>query len=408
MNISLLGTAALILLVVVLYILSKKYRPIARLYSPLSMGIAGALLLLTCLVMGLVRQEELPGQTGFLTEIGMRSIQDSAWMIGLVLLCMIICGMKGIWELEKHPTRLRYFLWIGIFVTLLGLLMGSYQMERYQMTVWKGNPSWMTTGKDKRNLGKEKRLPFAIELQDFRIDYHPPRIFAIERYTGMPLPEGKPQSMILDQTGSQKGSIMDWNIHVTEFLPQAWTLVENGKFFCKPSQAEGNCPAVRVDVKPTDSDTLLVSGWVSSGSMLMNPAYLELEDSILLCMGKLVPENYTATVKVYTMDGEKAGKIITDSIQPNRPLRIYKPLTRKSLDYQIYLKSYKDSHGFWNPYVDFEIIRDPWRSVVDYGILMILTGLLSLFISGLFPQGLFPRKNNGQKTETTQASQSQE
>lgn len=385
MSLSLVGTATIILIASILYILSLKHKTLARLYSPLALSIVSILLLVTCLAMGLIRQEvDLTG-TEFFTRIGWRSIRDSAWMIGLILLVLVLTGMKSIDSIRKafhSPSSVSgifsALLPLGVFISILGLLMGSLDLERYHVNIWKGNPTWMAV--DDRM--QEKKLPFAVELQDFRIDYHEPSLFIINRFTGQPLPPDRPQSMVLDGTRDQTGKLLDWKVEIEEYLPHSWTVIDNGAFTCVSSQMEGNCPGVKVKLSPLTSTGSMpgndtIRGWISSGSILLNPAYVELPDSMLICMAKLKPENYTATVKVYTMDGQEAGEILTDSIQPNHPLKVGK--------YQIYLKSYKESHGFWDPYVKLEIIVDPWKYIVYLGIFLILLGLASRFLKQIIP-----------------------
>lgn len=385
MSLSLVGTAAIVLMATILYILSLRHKTLARLYSPLALSIVGILLLVTCLAMGLIRQEgDLTG-TEFLTRIGWRSIRDSAWMIGLILLVLVLTGMKSIDSIRQashSPTsvsgKFSALLPMGVFISILGLLMGSLDLERYHVSIWKGNPTWIARGEKLQ----EKQLPFAIELQDFRIDYHAPSLFIINRFTGQPLPLDHPQSMVLDGTRNQTGRILDWKVEIEEYLPHSWTVIDSGSFQCVSSQMEGNCPGAKVKLSPlastgsmSEKDT--IRGWISSGSVLLNSAYVELPDSMLMCMAKLKPENYTATVKIYTMDGQEAGEILTDSIQPNHPLRLGK--------YQIYLKSYKESHGFWDPYVKLEIIVDPWKYIVYLGIFLVLFALASRFLKQILP-----------------------
>lgn len=383
MSLSLVGTASIVLIATILYILSLRHKTLARLYSPLALSIVGILLLVTCLAMGLIRQEEDLTGTEFLTRIGWRSIRDSAWMIGLILLVLVLTGMKSIDSIRQAfrsktsvSGKFSAVLPLGVFISILGLLMGSLDLERYHVSIWKGNPTWMAVG-DKL---QEKKLPFAIELQDFRIDYHEPSLFIINRFTGQPLPLDHPQSMVLDGTRNQTGKLLGWKVEIEEYLPHSWTVLDSGTFKCVSSKMEGNCPGAKVKLSPLNPTVNMkdtIRGWVSSGSILLNSAYVELPDSMLMCMAKLKPENYTAIVKIYTMDGQEAGEILTDSIQPNHPLKVGR--------YQIYLKSYKESHGFWDPYVKLEIIIDPWKYIVYLGIGLVLLGLAARFLKQIIP-----------------------
>lgn len=404
MGTSWLFAAAILLITAGLYLLSLRFKPLARLYSPLGLSLAAGLLLVACLLMGLIRQQDEISGTEIWSRIGLRSLKDSAFLTGIVLLCTVLCGMYAISAFRNSRRRLAFLVPTGIFVCIVELLLGSYSLERYPVTLWKGNPVWTVYDRNRQ----EKKLPFALEITEFRIDYHNPALYVVDRTTGQPLPLKNPESIQVDagqyrdyldgKAPMQEGNIAGWHIRILEYLPQAWNLLVDGRFVCIPSSREGNNPAVRVDVrkvswkkergfdKPSrQEDRPFRSGnrepapddssgvWISSGTVLLNPAFAELDDRYLLCMAKLKPENYTVGIKLYKMTDAGAGQIVWDSIRPNRPIRVG--------HYQIYLKSYKEDYGFWDPYVELEIVRDPWAPAVYAGIALLLIGLLA----GLWP-----------------------
>ena len=62
-------------------------------------------------------------------------------------------------------------------------------------------------------------LPLAIQLEQFTIDEYPPKLMMID-HEGLPVPKGKPASLLIDSTFAS-GPINGWTVSVVRRLDQA-------------------------------------------------------------------------------------------------------------------------------------------------------------------------------------------
>ncbi len=352
---------------------SPKTSFLKRFYSPFGLCLCLFVVLLACLVQGLIRQEEIPFREDFLSRIGIRSFKDSAFMLSVLLLLLVCGGMFCVHRLIQHTRRFSNLIYIGIWLTVFSLLTGSACLERYTMTLWKGFARWQV--EDSKGSHDVKELPFALQLMDFRIDYHTPTLFIVDTRTGFPLPERRPQALQIDanhlekyRTGkadAQEQTLMGYKVRVLDYLPLS-TIQEDslGDYFCVPSTIEGNSPAVQAEIAGPDGS--LRREWICAGGKMQIPLFARMDDHQALCMAKPQVRRYNATLQVYSLD-EKKGQSFIDSVGANRPLRVG--------GYRVYLKSYKEDYGFWDPYVSFEVVKDPMEPVTHTGIALIFIGM---------------------------------
>ena len=81
------------------------------------------------------------------------------------------------------------------------------------------------------------------------------------------------------------------------------------------------------------------------------------------------PHRFATEVKIYTQEGT----ITECTIEVNRPMEIE--------GWKIYQLSYDETKGRWSDVSVFELVRDPWLPVVYAGIIMMMAGAVSLFVS---------------------------
>lgn len=382
MTLMLTAAAAIIVLTALLYALSRnQVRFLSRFYSPLGLSLCILLFLVACLIQGLVRQESDPFAADWASRIGLRSFKDSAFLLSTLLLLTIDIGMLAIDRLLRRPGRFSSLIPLGIYVSTVTLLVGSAHLERYDMILWKGPPVWRVSSPASPNGVKE--LPFAVQLTDFRIDYAAPTLYVVNIRTGMPIPEKHPAGISIDtgklarfRTGAsqaQQQTIADWDIRILDYIPQAWIREEGRGYACFSSHEEGWAPAVKAEVR-SRKDGKTRTEWIFYGSIVQIPLFIRLDSLHALGMGKPQASGYHAGVNIYRMDkGE--GEIQNGAIAPNRPLRVG--------NYRIYLKSYKDTYGFWDPYVTLELVRDPWEPFTRAGLALVLLGILGHFFQNL-------------------------
>ena len=81
------------------------------------------------------------------------------------------------------------------------------------------------------------------------------------------------------------------------------------------------------------------------------------------------PQRFASEVKICTQEGT----ITEGTIEVNRPMEIE--------GWKIYQLSYDETKGRWSDVSVFELVRDPWLPVVYAGIIMMMAGAVSLFVS---------------------------
>lgn len=376
------AAAAILVLTVLLYALSRnQVRFLSRFYSPIGLSLCALLFLSACLVQGLVRQESDPFVTDRASRIGLRSFKDSAFLLSTLLLLAINIGMLAFDRLLHRPKRFSNLVPLGIYVSILTLLAGSANLERYDMILWKGPPVWRVNAPDSPKGVKE--LPFAVQLTDFRIDYANPTLYVVNTRTGLPLPQKHPEGIRIDigklarfkagRSQAQQQTVADWEIRILDYIPQAWIKEKGQGYECFPSREEGWAPAVKAETRSL-KDGKMREEWVFYGSIVQIPLFIRLDSLHALGMGKPQASDYHAEVTIYRTDKGK-GEVQNGSLGPNRPLRVD--------SYRIYLKSYKDTYGFWDPYVTLELVKDPWEPFTLAGLALVLIGIAGHFFQNL-------------------------
>lgn len=373
-------SAILLVLIVLLYLLSRKSKVLKLFCTPLAVCITAGLMLITCLILGLISQN--PESQDFLSRIGLRSFKDSPWFISSTMLFLLVLGMFIIEQYRLHPKNTSPHLFTGIWVVVFGILMSNLSIQRYLWIGWKDVPKWEATLQSPDP--QSKKLPFAIEVSQYRTDYYPPVIYIVDSKTGRVLPLEKPTSMPIDieqykeyaagKGSAQQKQIQEWDIKLVEYLPHAWVHFTDGQYSAESTQDEGNAPAAKVEMKSNLTGETKTT-WLSCGSALQLPSFLRLDSSRLIGMEDPVPSHFIAHLNLYEIQGD-TGIIRLDSVWPNHPIGID--------GYDIYLKSVKTEAGLWNPDVQLELVKDPWKPVVYGGLGLILLSLLEMLIKGLF------------------------
>jgi hypothetical protein len=346
---------------------------------------AMATLLLLCVILGLTPQfphnsgnEQLPST--FFTPLGWYRMTTS-WPF--VLLCFYILCILGLTTLKRTGQKQSwrdigfYFNHLGLFLALLGGLLGSADMERLTMSMNEGEVEWRATNQS----GEIKELSLAIQLDTFLIEEYPPKLVLIESETGRMLPAARPESYQYEDTGKTI-HIAGVTLEILEYLPHAAILGDSSSLKVVPMMMEGATTAIRVKATEPGSDEP-VTGWVSNGSYLFPHSTLQVSEHTSIAMPPQEIKRYSSYVTLYTEKGTARQAII----EVNRPLSVE--------DWMIYQYSYDDAKGKYSDTSVFELVRDPWLKVVYTGIYMLLAGALFLFIAG-------PKKGNQEKNSVSE------
>jgi len=319
------------------------------------------------IIMGLTRQMA-PSTTvthgGLLSGLGFMQMTVSWPFMLLFLYFLSVLGLVTIHKISRF--RLKDIPFIlnhaGLFITLLAAILGNGDLQRLRMTASLEGPEWRATD----DAGEMIELPLAIELKSFTIDEYPPKLLAIDNTTGKALPENNPEN-ILVETAPLSGSLLDWDIEVTNSLPMAACVRGIDTMNFVAFHSEGATTALMVKARHKTNGTEK-SGWVSCGSFMFPYVSLPLSDSVSLVMPEPEPKRFASEVTVYTKEGERTDALI----EVNKPLSIG--------GWKIYQLSYDETKGKWSRTSIFELVKDPWLPVVYAGILMMLLGSVCLFI----------------------------
>ena len=233
-----------------------------------------------------------------------------------------------------------------------------FRRQHYVMYVNTGETQWRVYSEDGQGLA----LPLAITLHSFTMEEYAPKLVVIDRKTGLPQPEGKPEFFqIAPQT--PQGHLGKWDIHVDTFYPRA---VFAGNETFQPQEKPGSSPAVKVTVRSRE-DGKTQSGWISAGNMDEFMHVVNLDERYALAVTPPEPKQFISDVTVLVRGDEP----VRTKIEVNSPLRIG--------SWIIYQYGYDQRLGRYSDFSSFEIVCDPWLPIVYAGfILMSLAAIFSI------------------------------
>jgi len=250
----------------------------------------------------------------------------------------------------------------GLWITLAAAGLGSGDLQRLSMT--------LTEGQDFQNIatgekGDMHKLKVAIKLEKFEIKNYDPKLAIVDRITSR-LADYKGNNALELKKG-ETFNIGPWSILVKDYLAYAAMNGKQGDFV--KDTAYGTAPAALVSVT-NKSTGAKISGWVSSGSFIIPPNYLALDDKTLLSMSEPEPKKFSSKISYLT----KAMKIETATLEVNKPLKVD--------NWKIYQTGYNREMGRWSKTSIIEMVNDPWLPFVYFGIILMLLGAAYIFWIG--------------------------
>lgn len=264
--------------------------------------------------------------------------------------------------------RLKSFRWrdwgfylnhIGLWMFLLASGLGYADMERYIMHVREGETEWRVYDED----GNIKELPLAITLNDFDMDYYPPKLAIIDKQTGDILPKDKPQLLQIDND-LPKGDINGWKIEIEEYIHQA---VRSSDSTYRQAPMPGATPAVKIRAS---KDGIVHNGWVCGGNQAQLFMTMPLDELTSVVMTVADPRLFTSDIEVYTQSEKHIKKVI----EVNKPLSVD--------SWTIYQYGYDNNAGRLSSYSSFELVYDPWLTPVYVGVIMMMLGSAAMIWQG--------------------------
>lgn len=319
-------------------------------------------MVLMIVIMGLTKQApgHVVGEKGLLGF----SQMVSAWPFALLFLWLImILTMTILRRLMRVKWGDASFLMnhIGLWLALVGAILGSADMQRLEMTTTAGKAEWRALNE----RGEVVELPITIELNQFTIEEYPPKLMLVDNETGRALPEGKPVNLLVEDSLTT-GHLLDWNISVGKYLPYAASVVSKDSLRFVDFRSYGATTALYVKATNRKNGESH-EGWVSCGNFMFPYNAIRLGENMSLIMPEREPQRFSSDVTVCSQSNEVQKAII----QVNKPFDME--------GWKIYQLSYDESKGRWSNVSVFQLVKDPWLPVVYTGILMMAAGAILLF-----------------------------
>ena len=316
------------------------------------------LLSVVALMLGIVKQENVPGSVP--TILGLTHVTNSWMLVMAQLFLLTVLGLVILKRSRRINRRNTGFLLnhAGLWIVIVAASLGSGDLQRLRMELQEGETVWYAYDEQQRVY----ELPFAVMLQEFHIEEYPPKIALVDIRTGTiseevnrPFPEAGEGT---------EATILNYHLVVEEFIEEAWPA--DGGFV--ESERAGSPPAALITVESSNTDTL--SGWISSGSYIVEPRFLHVSEEHVLAMTRPEPKKYQSFVRIYTEDREPYNEVIEVNDAP------------KVMGWHLYQLSYDQQKGKWSTTSVVEIVKDPWLYVVYAGIVLLFAGALYLLWFG--------------------------
>ena len=330
---------------------------------PLAITLIAALLILG-LYMELTPQlSRLPEQQSLVSRLGF-TMMTSSWPFALLYtMTLVALGIATANRLLRVSRRDFAFLCnhLGLWVLLASGGLGAADLQRFVMNVNEGETQWQVF-KDEKTL----ELPIAITLKKFTLEEYPPKLTIIDRQTGDPQPQGKPEYLQID-TQRPEGRLGDWTLTLDEYLHEAVRI--DGQYRTSPMPA--STPAAKVTVRHLQSGETR-TGWVSSGGKV--PAFsssLALGEQYTLVMTVPEPKRFASDINVMTEEG---GPPIEATLEVNKPVT--------TGNWMIYQYGYDTAAGKMSSYSAIELVYDPWLLPAKGGMALMALGALLLVWNG--------------------------
>ncbi len=321
----------------------------------MSVSLIVSMLLLT-IIMGLTSQSSHSHSL-----LGFDAMTSSWSFIIIYTLSLISLGALIVRRLKSFRIKDYgfYLNHMGLWILLLCSGLGYSDMERYIMHVREGETEWRVYDEH----GGVKELPLAITLNDFDMDYYPPKLAIINLESGEVLPEGKPEYFQIDKD-AMHGKLNGWNIEVKEYIHQA---VRNSDSTYQEVYMPGATPAAKVIATKNGEAK---EGWICGGNQAQLFMTLLLNQESSLVMTVAEPRKFVSDIIVYT----KSEKNINATIEVNKPVNID--------NWTIYQYGYDNNAGRLSSYSSFELVYDPWLNSAYIGIIMMMLGSIAMILVG--------------------------
>ncbi|MFC2129141.1 cytochrome c biogenesis protein ResB, partial [Bacteroidota bacterium] len=294
--------------------------------------------------------------------IGLTHIVKNWAFIFSSIMLLVVLGFTTFKRLTSFSIKnLAFFLnHFGLWLILAAGFMGSADSSTFMMQIDEGGKTAQAF-----NLSNNKyNMPFAIELNDFKMEEYAPKL-VLYKIKGGKVDSDETELFSFEQ--GKKTIINNYEIEFDQYMNSAFYdssgIVE--------SDREGTAPAAFIIVTNTNSG-FKTEDWVSCGSFMMPGLRINLDNDYHIAMNDPVAKKFSSDITVI----ETGKEPYNETIEVNKPFKIG--------TWKIYQLSYDENKGKWSKYSVFELVRDPWLIAIYIGIFMVLGGAVYLFWTGNF------------------------
>jgi hypothetical protein len=353
----------ILVLTAILVFLHVKYRnrPVIKWLSSIPCSVSAiSVYALLVLLLGFIPQQE--SQSDWLQMTGLGHLKNS--MPFLLIQCYLLVSLGLVVLRRGFPFKLKNLGFLlnhlGLWITLVAAGLGSGDLKRVTIDLYE-NKGFIQTGMLANN--RPYNMPFSMELLDFNIELYNPKIAVADRSKGE-IVQKHGETLPLIRKGFET-KLIDWEIRVKDYLPGAIKSDSGYVGADKP----GSIAVAFVETRNVvTGDT--ASGWITGGSLLFEPRFIDLKGSRLLFLTEPEPRKFESLVVL------KSNGSVDDTIK----LEVNKPYRFKG--WKLYQISYDTQMGKYSKLSVIEAVRDPWLPLVYSGILMLLGGAVYLFWLG--------------------------
>lgn len=333
------------------------FRKISNIVQWLGSGYAAVALTaaftLLIIIMGLIPQRP---SMHFYHQWGWTHINASwpFYIIGLLMVFSLFLSVSN--RIRKPNSRNIIFTLnhLGLMLILLAGGLGKSDFKELTMKLKMNEPVWYAYN----SQGGRIDLDFALEMNDFDIDYHLPVLQILNAKDEMV------KSVELDTCGSTTIYFKDYHINVAKVLPEAMMSKQGYDVVRHPLAVT----AAKLSYVNNDSQKKSTS-WITSGNKMRPPTMIEM-DKYTISIRSPMPKVYKTKAGLFTKEGVNESV----AIKVNEPIKVN--------GWVVYQSSYDQDMGRWSDTSTLMIVKDPWLAVIYVGIFMIIAGALGMFVKG--------------------------
>jgi hypothetical protein len=313
---------------------------------------------LMVLLLGFIPQQG-GNQLKWLQLLGLNHVKNSWPFLLIQLYLLVSLGLvvlrRGIpFKLKNLGFLLNH---LGLWITLVAAGIGSGDLKRVTIDLYE-NGDYINTG----ILANQQKyeLPFLIRLLDFNIELYNSKIAVADGSKGE-IVQKHGETIPIIHKGFET-TLINWEIKVKEYLP--FSIKTDSGYI--PVDRPGSMSSAFVETRNIYTDDTS-SGWITSGSMMYDPKFLNLKNSKLLILTEPEPKSRVIIKDV-------SGHIDTVNLEVNKSHRLQ--------GWKLYQISYDTKMGKYSTLSVIEAVKDPWLPLVYCGIILLLGGAVYLFWLG--------------------------